>query len=120
MPMRRCPACAHDLYPGVIGGTLRLQCEDCCGMWFQAGRLTQAAGGSLPNFGITTPSERTCPDCETPLATVKIGAVAAEWCGSCEGIYLDAGELAELRSIADTSGQDDLVWWIVLLGAPWF
>ncbi|MCB1152677.1 MAG: zf-TFIIB domain-containing protein [Deltaproteobacteria bacterium] len=38
-----------------------------------------------------------CPKCGTRMKTIKFEGVAIDKCPHCEGIYLDKGELEQLR-----------------------
>ena len=37
-----------------------------------------------------------CPVCRQPMIAVEYGGVEIDWCGACEGIWLDGGELEAL------------------------
>ena len=37
-----------------------------------------------------------CPVCKESMITVESGGVEIDWCGACEGLWLDGGELEAL------------------------
>lgn len=48
-----------------------------------------------------------CPVCKTPMIILELNQVEIDYCGSCDGIWLDAGELELL--LGDSSEKDRLM-----------
>lgn len=106
-----CPACSAELAP--------YRCElssleiDCCflcrGLWFDRDELRRFFSSPklyklfrLPeqNYGrrkTKDTGERCCPRCEaTTLRQVAVDKVTVDECTSCQGIWLDSGEICRL------------------------
>lgn len=82
-------------------------CPRCGGLWLDRGEITRAA--RLPEQELSRlrslltdvggppplPSDSTvpCPACEGKLAEVMLGSVHVDFCESCQGLFLDRGEL---------------------------
>lgn len=87
-------------------------CPRCGGLWLDRGEITRAA--RLPEQELSRlrslltdvggppplPSENTvpCPACEGKLDEVMLGNVHVDFCETCQGIFLDRGELEEALS----------------------
>ena len=112
----RCPKCRADMEQVVYEGTEIDRCTTCHGIWFDAGemdllRSKQAAAA------IDTGDEKTgklanaldryaCPRCSGAMVRLvdpRQPHIWFETCSSCNGSFLDAGELRDLAhvSIAD-------------------
>lgn len=48
-----------------------------------------------------------CPKCKTPMYVVELEQVETDYCGSCEGIWLDSGELEALLN--DSQAKEELL-----------
>jgi Zn-finger nucleic acid-binding protein len=73
------------------------RCPRCGGIWFDWGELEQVTRRALEPELLEGHTERRCAYCGiTLLAAVLPGGVPVETCSACRGLYLDAGELAEL------------------------
>lgn len=48
-----------------------------------------------------------CPVCKEPMIVLELNEVEIDYCSSCRGIWLDAGELALL--LEDTEKKDRLL-----------
>jgi uncharacterized protein len=111
----KCPACGHDLKEKKVSPQLTVDvCEGGCGgIWFDNYELAkldekrEALGDALLHIprNASPPAgaqRRSCPRCSGikmmrhPYALgVKI---EIDRCGNCNGIWLDAGELAAIRN----------------------
>jgi len=110
----KCPACENVLTLMVAGDITVNVCEmGCGGMWFDAFEFEkvdephESAGEALlqvernPNGMVDTDAKRPCPKCEgvamqRHFASVK-KRVEVDECPGCGGVWLDAGELADIR-----------------------
>jgi Zn-finger nucleic acid-binding protein len=73
------------------------RCPQCAGLWFDWGELEQVLGRKLAPEPLEGATSRRCAFCRTTLSPAVLpGGVPVESCGACRGLYLDAGELAEL------------------------
>ena len=85
-------------------------CFDCGGLWLDRGEteaLLQME--NLPYSLLNPPArsaesillrrgERACSHCQRELAVVDIEGVQAEGCACCGGLWLEKGELGDLKS----------------------
>lgn len=109
----KCPKCSVDLGRSDLGeyGFVILDiCPDCKGAWFDKGELDrldrsvwtnveklgfrrrEAAGGAL-----------SCPKCTHDLESISPADapdLVVDRCASCEGFWLDAGELEKMADVA--------------------
>lgn len=108
-----CPACHRTLRPVTIGGgTVEVCLEGCAGIWFGSGELrrftdpTDAAGQALATFAgssqvqVDVDQRRRCPRCLDSVLMRHFfsakRAVTVDECPTCAGVWLDAGELAQI------------------------
>lgn len=111
----KCPACSRTLAPMTVGGLTVDVCRGGCGgIWFDQLELhkvdeqAEGAGEALleverdPAAQVDYGAVRNCPKCEgivmmrhffSPKRQVEV-----DECGGCGGFWLDAGELATIRS----------------------
>ncbi len=117
----RCPACGAELSQMVAGGITVDACRGGCGgIWFDRFELSkvdepkESAGEALLHIerrarGNIDPSQRRkCPKCSMIMMQhffdVKRQVVVDE-CPQCAGMWLDAGELATIRSAYATEDE---------------
>jgi len=111
-----CPACGHGLSPLAVGDLTVDTCDGGCGgIWFDHYELrkvdepSETLGSSLLDIPrdssvVVDPSKRyVCPSCTDDVVMVRhFWSVKRETtideCPECEGIFLDAGELARIRA----------------------
>ena len=103
---RACVKCTSILDKSMVGDVEVDLCPSCGGLWLDSGELEKIGSGSAddvqklrsalvgseapdPPSDTTTP----CVACDGKLREMKLGAVTIEFCGSCNGIFLDKGEL---------------------------
>lgn len=109
----RCPRCAEPMQELEGAGGLRVDsCEACGGAWYDAGELAQALHVEGPLDPLREGSRRVrsvpCPRCERGLLelTWPAGAdIRVDACPSCEGVFLDAGEVASVRRALRSAGR---------------
>jgi len=41
------------------------------------------------------------------MERAPLGSVEVDWCVTCKGIFLDSGEIAQIRAEADTPNEGD-------------
>ena len=118
----QCPACNHELIPMEAGGVVVDACVGGCGgVWFDNFELRkfdephESEGEALlhverdPDVVVDHTARRGCPSCSgvvmmrhpfSPQDNVEI-----DECPQCGGIWLDAGELADIRNRFDTEEE---------------
>ncbi|MCF7840791.1 MAG: zf-TFIIB domain-containing protein [Candidatus Marinimicrobia bacterium] len=117
-----CPACNNTLTVKTIGDLEVDVCENGCGgIWFDLLELKkvdephESVGEGLldiphdPDVKVDYDAKRECPRCEgmTMLRhfySIK-RAVEIDECPNCGGIWLDAGELAQIRSLFQSEAE---------------
>lgn len=118
----QCPACDHALQPVTVGSLTVDACEGGCGgLWFDAFELKkvdeahESEGEALlnvrrdPGLQVDHERRRHCPRCANIVMmrhfTSPKKLVLVDECPSCGGYWLDAGELAALRSEHATEAE---------------
>ena len=109
-----CPACDRSLEPVEVSGLELEICRGGCGgVWFDNYELEkvderkESAGealldvGRAPDVEVDHERPRACPSCREAVMrrhffTVK-REVEVDECPACAGVWLDAGELSEIR-----------------------
>lgn len=116
-----CPACGTAMTEVAAGDAKVQACKGGCGgLWFDEWALgkvdqpDQSAGESLlnipknPAITVDPNQPRKCPRDQSPMLrhfwSVKRAALVDE-CPKCEGMFLDPGELAEIRSEYKTDAE---------------
>ena len=117
-----CPACNNQLAAMNVEGISVDVCKDGCGgIWFDNFELSQvdekheSVGESLlqveknPDIAVDHTQKRLCPKCENQkmrkhFMSVKRQAEVDE-CPACAGIWLDAGELGQIRNQFETQAD---------------
>jgi Zn-finger nucleic acid-binding protein len=81
------------------------RCSRCGAIWISLADLRRHHPGvsagtllSLSNLVNGSPKSkvRQCPGCKTRLLKVLTADVEIDFCGGCDGVFLDAGELEKL------------------------
>jgi uncharacterized protein len=115
-----CPACSRELRAARTAALVVDICDGGCGgIWFDGGELRRVDEAHEPVGGLLDiardsalvvdhDARRNCPRCReiTVLRRRFTSAdrrVALDECPGCGGVWLDAGELAELRSEYSTA-----------------
>lgn len=105
----RCPKCRADMEQIDYEGTEIDRCTICNGIWFDAGEI-DVLGNSQAAAAIDTGDAEIgqqsdaidsyqCPRCSGQMVQVvdpDRPHIRYETCGSCNGSYLDAGELSDI------------------------
>jgi Zn-finger nucleic acid-binding protein len=105
---RDCPDCKTRLQPFWVparrlGDEVELdRCNDCGGVWFDAGELSDASGKSVKSRNVST--DRRCPACGASLLQAQLAdGPEVETCPSCRGTFLEARDLDALAKKAPSS-----------------
>jgi uncharacterized protein len=110
-----CPACHRELRPRIVGDVTVDVCSDGCGgIWFDQGELrkfdepNEAAGEQLldiphpANVTVDRSQRYRCTKCADSLLMRHLfsakQAVTVDECPTCGGVWLDPGELRQIRS----------------------
>ncbi|MFB2833656.1 zf-TFIIB domain-containing protein [Floridanema evergladense] len=122
----KCPACDNELSEKLAGNITVDVCEGGCGgIWFdrfelqKVDNLEETEGESLlniqksPEVEVNHNLRRYCPKCPNILMMrhyygVKKQVLVDE-CPSCAGFWLDAGELAAIRSQFSSEMEKEIV-----------
>ena len=114
----KCPACGRELSKMDASEVLVDACRGGCGgIWFDASELEKLdephehAGEMLldierdPNVQVDLEKKRDCPKCDGVRMMRHLyspaSQVVVDECGNCGGIWLDAGELYQIRAFSD-------------------
>lgn len=118
----KCPACGNILTLMVAGDVTVNVCEHGCGGiwfdWFELKKLDQpheSAGEAILNLAcnrdvaVDLTKKRPCPKCDNVVmrqhfCSVK-KQVTVDECPNCGGVWLDAGELTQIRSQFKTEAE---------------
>lgn len=117
----QCPGCSKEMttqnYAGVA---LEVCTTNCGGIWFDHREFKkfdephEAAGSDLLDLSpklksIQAKTKRHCPTCANTILmrrfTSANAQVEIDECANCGGIFLDAGELRQIRSEFSTEGE---------------
>lgn len=118
----KCPACDHRLSHIHVDGIKIDICRGGCGgVWFDNHEFKkfdephEEAGSELldvernPNCVIDHSQRRDCPHCDGMVMMRHFFSVRREVeideCPGCAGIWLDAGELAKIRTLFNTEEE---------------
>jgi Zn-finger nucleic acid-binding protein len=102
-----CVKCNSILDKATFQGLEVDLCPKCGGLWLDRGEITRAAKLSAAEMArlrglltgqagpppVPTESIAPCPVCPGSLSEVLLGSVHVDYCGRCQGIFLDRGEL---------------------------
>lgn len=116
-----CPRCARTMSQVHVAGVTIDACQHGCGgLWFDQAELRRFDEscedvGSLltvdvdPHLSVDLNARLECPCCPSQkmmrhFFTTK-HEVEVDECPSCAGFWLDAGELARIRSLFETEGD---------------
>ena len=117
-----CPACERILKPVHLAGAEFDVCDGGCGgIWFdwfefeKVDEQSEVAGESLleverdSQIQLDQERRRNCPRCEDIVMSRKFHSVKRsveiDECQVCGGIFLDAGELAQIRDMFETTEE---------------
>ena len=118
-----CPACGHALSTRTAGELTVDVCDGGCGgVWFDHYELrkvderAESAGEALldvprdPNVVVDPAKRYGCPKCTDGVVMMRhfwsvARKVTIDECPECGGVFLDAGELREIRDLYATEGD---------------
>lgn len=105
-----CPKCEGPFEKVTHGGIEVDRCRDCKGIWFdllEREKLLKLEGSETIDVGdpklgdYWNDTEKIdCPVCRTPMIRMVDADqphVRYEACGTCNGVFLDAGEFKDLK-----------------------
>jgi uncharacterized protein len=105
-----CPKCQSPMEAVTFEGITVDRCTGCKGIWFddrEQSRLKQVKGAEAIDIGDAQTGHKMnritdiqCPRCQLPMKEmedVDQHHITFEACTSCKGIFLDAGEFADLK-----------------------
>ena len=118
----KCPACSNELQEMTVADVTVDVCKGGCGgIWFDNFELKkfdephEAMGEALleierdPNVAVQNQDKLKCPKCDNIVMmrhffSVK-KKVQMDECPGCAGIWLDAGELGQIRNMFQTEEE---------------
>lgn len=120
MNTRKCPSCSNqELLKNQIADVEIDICPECSGIWFDKGELQSFLGNEYDAsniFSILNENgiSENCPVCKTNNLEVyqyNHGNfyINLERCSSCDGIWLDKGELDKIKSYLDYTKKKRLI-----------
>ena len=112
-----CPRCSETdlLEKKVPHSAISLDtCPKCRGIWFGANELELLVAVAVKDLEPPWKSLKrsiACPSCSKPLTTFHYPQtlVLVDMCKACNGIWLDGGELAEIRTIRQSLRRRQLL-----------
>jgi len=118
----RCPKCRADMEQVDYEGTEIDRCTICSGIWFDAGEIDilrdKHAAATIDTGDASTGKQSNaidryqCPRCSGDMMRVVDPQQTHIWyetCDSCNGSFLDAGELRDLSTVSIADFFRDLV-----------
>ena len=106
-----CPKCQSPMEPVTIEEIAVDRCTGCKGIWFDGKEykaLVDVKGAEVMDTGDVAVGRRmdqiraiNCPRCGVAMKEavgVDHHHVTFETCGTCHGVFLDAGEFTDLKS----------------------
>lgn len=120
----KCPACGNVLQGMTVEDVTVNVCRGGCGgIWFDSHELRkfdephEAAGEALldiernENIHVAFGKKRHCPKCSKVVLTRRFfdaqRQVEIDECPNCGGVWLDYGELAEIRKLPSSPGEQE-------------
>ena len=109
-----CPACQSKMQSEFVNGFQIDICPSCLGIWFDEGELGKMANLPKQSFEPSNvlptvqsePLTRICPNCASNLESTQYqykSSITIDCCPTCGGIFVDQGELDEIRSYLERS-----------------
>ena len=105
--------CPHDPVPLRHDRTDAIdawRCERCDGLWLPAPVVARVVGDAprWPARQATATTRLDCPDDGARLQAIHADGIELDLCPFCHGVWLDAGELARLKTrIVDAPDEAD-------------
>jgi len=115
-PMINCPKCSSEVLveTPALGNIPLDVCPACSGIWFEKGELEallrQSQGGGQADLGLIDPKPEghDCPACKAKMSRGGLvnPLLLVDKCQVCEGVWLDARELALVKKLLGLSGGE--------------
>ena len=105
---RKCPKCGTAMKESKLPSGVEIdRCPECDGIWLDHGELKEILRERISeranprDMARADRSDRMCPDCERDLFERHFpgSSVRIDQCIHCAGIFLDGGELDEIRRV---------------------
>ena len=118
---RTCIKCHTDMLPQMVHDVEVDICPNCGGLWLDRDEIRALSEKSdaqlsdlraiLNEAGPKKPTDRStveepCPACGAKMTLAHLGPINIEHCPSCDGIYLDKGELDRAIETINTKDAD--------------
>ena len=99
--VRNCPRCKIEMQLLRVNEIELDACPKCMGIWFDTTELDKIIGSEksfeeMAYLSETLGGNINCPNCEKKMGYTTIKNNTIDFCKTCEGIWLDPGELTEL------------------------
>ena len=109
-----CPKCDNEMEPVEFGTDINVhRCQGCHGLFCNSATLQMMRDQWLADTVLDTGSavegaqhnlveDIPCPNCKTIMHRVEDMEqvhVVLDMCPSCDGVFLDAGELTDLKNV---------------------
>jgi Zn-finger nucleic acid-binding protein len=122
-----CPKCTHAMLPVEFGTEIKIsRCEGCAGLFCDRQMLERLRAEWLVDSVLDTGSaaegarnnqmqDIACPGCGVNMARIsdkEQSQVTLDACASCDSVFLDAGELSDLKTV---TLMDYLKRWISMI-----
>ncbi len=120
----KCPTCAtNELQGFTIGDMHAHRCDVCGGIWMGKSEVSEAEKMNPEQHWLdialwedkellsAKPSDKICPVCNTPLATINWndGTVVVDLCKTCGGLWLEKGEYQKMLDHIKESADDAIM-----------
>jgi Zn-finger nucleic acid-binding protein len=101
LPIHRCPRDGEILSSNDVNGFRYWRCERCFGFWIPGAVLhrvmSQKGIAGLWTARRGDRSQLRCPECQESCEDVLVDGHRLDVCSGCRGVWLDAGEVQDLR-----------------------
>ena len=109
-----CPKCSNPMETVEYGTDIKvMRCTACCGLYCEQQTLHQLRDEWLSDTVLDTGSaamgakhnemlDITCPGCSATMDRVQDDGqthITLDICPACDGVFLDAGELTDIKSV---------------------
>lgn len=113
-----CPKCSGTMRSTEARGIPFSRCTQCDGIWIDTRLIEHRVVDSTSRQSLGETIDRIvkrgrsvsaveCPRCELPLHVRVHKELEVDWCTTCRGIYLDAGELEKVQRLRRVYSSSD-------------
>jgi len=108
-----CPNCFTPMHVKMLEAVEIDICPKCAGTWLDPGELKKLIKDKeisdylTKEIGTKSESKLVCPRCGSLMDIEKAEDVEVDVCLDCKGVFLDAGEMAELKDISEKGFEPD-------------